>query len=66
MKPPPCFEDPEAKKMVKRICEQHQIDIELLKDLCELVSLYSGSGRRFGIPDEIATIISRFISRAPE
>lgn len=66
MKPPPCFEDPEAKRMIKQICEEHQIDVDLLKDLCELVGQFSGFGKRFGLPDDIASIISRFISRAPE
>lgn len=66
MKAPPCFDDPETKKLVKQVCKQHQIDPELLKDLCELVMQYSGSGRRFGLDDEIAGIITRFIARAPE
>jgi len=66
MKAPPCFDDPETKKLVKEVCRQHQIDPELLKDLCELVTQYSGSGRRFGLDDEIAGIITRFIAREPE
>lgn len=66
MKPPPCFDDPETKKLVKQVCKQHQVDPELLKDLCELVTQYSGSGRRFGLDDEIAGIITRFIAREPE
>jgi hypothetical protein len=66
MKAPPCFDDPETKKLVKQVCKQHQVDPELLKDLCELVTQYSGSGRRFGLDDEIAGIITRFIAREPE
>lgn len=66
MKAPPCFDDPETKKLVKQVCKQHQVDPELLKDLCELVTQYSGSGRRFGLDDEIASIITRFIAREPE
>jgi hypothetical protein len=64
MKPPPCFEDPETKRIIRQICEEHRIDAELLKDLCELVNEHSGSGRRFGLYDEIASIITRFISRS--
>jgi hypothetical protein len=41
MKAPPCFEDPEARKMIREICEQHTIDLELLKDLCELMNEFS-------------------------
>jgi hypothetical protein len=66
MKAPPCFDDPETKKLVKQVCKQHQVDAELLKDLCELVTQYSGSGRRFGLDDEIAGIITRFIAREPK
>jgi hypothetical protein len=66
MKAPPCFDDAETKKLVKQVCTQHQIDPELLKDLCELVTQYSGSGRRFGLDDEIAGIITRFIAREPK
>lgn len=66
MKAPPCFDDPETKKLVKQVCKQHQVDPELLKDLCELITQYSGSGRRFGLDDEIAGIITRFIAREPE
>ncbi len=52
--------------MIREICEQHTIDLELLKDLCELMNEYSGSGRRFGLPDEIDGIINRFFSRTSE
>lgn len=66
MKPPPCFEDSETKRIIRQICEQHQIDMELLKDLCELVNERSGSGRRFGLDDELAGILSRFLTRTKE
>lgn len=64
MKTPPCFEDAETKKIIRQICDEHKIDTETLKDLCELVNTYSGSGRRFGLNDEIASIITRFITRS--
>jgi len=66
MKAPPCFEDPETRKIIRQICDQHSIDIGLLKDLCELMNEYSGSGRRFGLPDEIDGIINRFFTRENE
>jgi len=66
MKAPPCFEDPETKRIIRKICEQHSIDDELLKDLCELMNEYSGSGRRFGLEDQIAGSITRFLSRTNE
>ena len=66
MKAPPCFDDPETKKIIRQICDQHDIDTELLKDLCELMNEYSGSGRRFGLPAEIDGIINRFFTRTDE
>ena len=66
MKTPPCFDDPDTKRMVRQICDEHKIDGELLKDLCELVNEYSGSGRRFGLDDELASIITRFLTRKEE
>jgi hypothetical protein len=66
MKAPPCFEDSETKRLIRQICDEHKIDGELLKDLCELVNQYSGSGRRFGLDDEIAGILTRFLTRNSE
>jgi hypothetical protein len=63
MKAPPCFDDPETRKLIKQICGNNNIDHELLKDLCELVNEHSGSGRRVGLPDEIDAVVDRFISR---
>ena len=64
MKVPPCFEDPETKRIIREICDQYSVDAELLKDLCDLVAVYSGSGRRFGVDAEIAGIIDRFLTRS--
>jgi len=64
MKAPPCFEDPETRKIIRKICEEHSIDSDLLKDLCELMSEFSGSGRRVGLPEGIDSIINQFIMRS--
>jgi len=47
-------------KIIRKICEQHCIDIELLKDLCEIVNVHAGSGRRFGLPEDIEAVLDRF------
>ena len=62
MKAPPCFEDPETKRIVKQICEEHRIDNAILKDVCELVQERSGEGRKFGLDAEISDILSRFLN----
>ncbi len=66
MKAPPCFDDPETKKLIRQICDEHKIDGELLKDLCELINGHSGAGRRFGLPEEMDEIITRFLTRNEE
>jgi hypothetical protein len=52
MKSPPCFDDLESKKLIQDLCEEHRVDIALLKDLCELDA-------------EIAGCVDRFLSRKP-
>jgi hypothetical protein len=66
MKAPPCFVDPESKKIVSKICAQHRIDLDLLKDLCEIVNVHAGSGRRFGLPEDIENRLDQFIKTTKE
>ena len=66
MKVPPCFDDTETRRMIRKLCEQHRIDDDLLKDLCEIVIEHSGSGKRFGVDEQIASVLSRFIERSKE
>ena len=66
MKAPPCFEDPESKKIIRKICEQHRIDMELLKDLCQIVNDHTGSGRRFGLPEAIEAVLDRSIKNTKD
>ncbi len=65
MKAPPCFDDPECKKVIRDLCEEHRIDTALLKDLCELMQQHSGAGRKHHIDAEIALSIDRFLERKP-
>jgi len=66
MKAPPCFEDNETKRIIRAICDEQRIDPELLKDLCEIVNERSGSGKRFGLPEDIEGILDRFVTRSKE
>lgn len=65
MKPPPCFDDLECGRVIRELCDEHRIDTELLKDLCELMQQHSGSGRKHHIDAEIALSIDRFLKRKP-
>lgn len=61
MRLPACFEDPEAKKLIKSLCKEHKIDEDLLADLVEVVQQYSGSGRRDGVTSDITSALDRFL-----
>ena len=66
MKSPACFEDSETKRIIRKICDEHSIDPDLLKDLCEVENDHYGSGRRFGLREDIESALNRFISRSKE
>jgi len=61
MRAPACFEDPEAKKLIKRLCKEHRIDELLLADLVGVVQQYSGSGRRECVTSDVSSAIDRFL-----
>ncbi len=63
-KDPACFEDAEAQPLIERLCEKHQIDQRLLRDLCAAVDQYAGSGRPKGMTGDIADAIDSFIGRS--
>lgn len=63
MKPLPAFEDPETRKLIQGLCRDHQIDDTLLKDLCEIMQVHSGAGRRHDVDAEIAAVLDRFLIR---
>ena len=65
MKPPPCFTDKETASLIKEVCNNHRVDKQLLKDLCEIAAEYSGSGHAFGVDESISDALTRFIE-SPE
>ena len=44
MKAPPCFDDPEAKAIIRAVCKEFNTDADLLKDLVEITALQCGNG----------------------
>lgn len=62
----PCFTDREAKKIIDHLCQEYNVDVILLKDLCELMQEHSGSGRREGVVEQFNSTIDRFMSRTTE
>jgi hypothetical protein len=59
---PPCFTDPEAKRVLRQLCTEQQIDVELLQDLCALMHENTGKAR-IEDDDQIAMTIDRFLER---
>jgi hypothetical protein len=65
MKPLPAFEDSETKKLIQEICKECQVDVSLLKDLCEVMQGHAGSGRKHDVDSDIAGCLDRFLARKP-
>ena len=61
-----CFTDIEARKEIQRLCRENEVDINLLTDLCEVISMHSGSGRKEGVVEEITQCIDRLLERTQE
>ena len=64
MRPPPCFDDRETKKMLETLCADNQIDMQLLIELCDIVHGYSGSGRSVGVTSDITQSLDAFAQRS--
>lgn len=60
---PACFTDSESKKIIKELCTQNTVDVVLLRELCEVVGQYAGSGRKDGINAEISQCLDLFLAR---
>lgn len=66
MKQLPAFEDEETKKLIHGLCQEHEIDMPLLKNLCEVMQEHSGSGRKHDVDADIAGCLDRFLARHPD
>ena len=61
MSTPRCFTDERSREMIADACQEAGLQIELLKELCELVERYEGSGRASGSFKEIQSILDRHL-----
>lgn len=64
MRTPACFEDQDTRAIIDELCRRHNVDIQLIIDLCEVVEKFSGSGRREGLASDISTSIDSFLARS--
>lgn len=63
MRPPACFDDREARRLIDQLCKKADLDVTLLEELCEVIQRHSGSGRKDGIVSEFNTCIDAFLQR---
>jgi hypothetical protein len=63
MRKPACFEDHETSHIIRQLCEENNIDMQLIIDICAEVDKFSGSGRKDGLQNDILSCINEFIDR---
>ena len=63
MRTPACFEDRETRAIIDDLCRRHNVDLQLIIELCEVVEKYSGSGRKEGLISDISATIDVFLTR---
>lgn len=63
MRTPACFEDRDTRRIIEEVCRRNRIDLQLLIELCEVVQKFSGSGRKEGINNDIATSLDAYLER---
>jgi hypothetical protein len=64
MRTPACFEDRDTHAIIDELCRKHNVDIQLIIELCEVVEKFSGSGRKDGLASGISTSIDAFLTRS--
>lgn len=63
MRTPACFEDRETRAVINDLCRRHNVDLQLIVELCEVVERFSGSGRKEWLASDISTSIDAFLTR---
>jgi hypothetical protein len=64
MRTPACFEDRDTRAIIDELCHRHNVDIQLIIELCDVVEKFSGSGRKEGLASDISTCIDAFLARS--
>ncbi|WP_420823868.1 DNA modification system-associated small protein [Sulfurifustis variabilis] len=57
----PLLADKKAKNVLQRICQEHNVSLDLLRSLIEIQRDNLGRGRQVGISQEFSAAISDFI-----
>ncbi len=57
----PLLADKKAKNILQKLCQEHNINLDLLRNLIEIQRDNLGRGRQVGISHEFSAAISDFI-----
>jgi hypothetical protein len=63
---PYCFEEPESKSILSRLCSEESVDEILIREICEIELIVEGSGRAVGVYDDVARAMESFLKRQKE
>jgi hypothetical protein len=60
---PFCFEQKESKEILENLCSKYKIDSKLIEDICLIEMSFEGSGRPYGVYEEIQRALQEFQNR---
>ena len=60
----PILADPQAKKILKNLCLEHNVSLELFTQMVEIQRENLGRGKQIGITQDFSAAIAKFIDGA--
>ena len=57
----PILSDPDAKKILKRLCKDHSLSMELLSQMIEIQRDNLGRGKQIGITQDFSAALADFL-----
>lgn len=60
----PILADPQAKKILKSLCVEHNVSLELFTQMVEIQRENLGRGKQIGITQDFSAAIAEFIDGA--
>jgi hypothetical protein len=57
----PIIDDPDSKKILRRLCKTHNLSLELVIQMVEIQRDNLGRGRQVGITQEFSAAIAEFL-----
>lgn len=60
----PILSDPQAKKILKALCAQHNVSLDLFAQMVEIQRENLGRGKQIGITQDFSAAIAEFLDSA--